>query len=142
MDGLKVYVDASVVLRRLLGAPGAITNWSAWELGVASELMAVEALRTLDRLRVMGELTASQLADCIEELKLCTLGFEEVPVGRPVLKRAAASLPVPLGTLDAIHLATAQVWMENNSQELIFLTHDRQLAIAVRACGLEVKTSL
>ena len=140
MDGGKVYVDSSVVLRRLLEQPGAIKDWSAWSGAVASELTQLEALRTLDRLRVLDKLTASELADCLEELSLWTSSFEQVPIDRSVVRRASAPLPTPLGALDALHLATALLWMENNLEELTIVTHDRQLATAARASGLEVRT--
>lgn len=32
---------------------------------------------------------------------------EVVAIGAPVVRRASQSLPTPLGTLDALHLATA-----------------------------------
>ena len=139
MDGLKVYVDSSVVLRKLLGAPGTTPRWGAWDLAVASELVQVEALRTLDRLRVLGELTGARLAECAEELTLWLSGFELASVDRLVLRRAAGPFAAPLGTLDAIHLATALLWMERQSQDLTLLTHDRQLAVAATASGLEVR---
>jgi hypothetical protein len=44
---------------------------------------------------------------------------------------------MPVKTLDAIHLATALLWAEH-AGEIVFLTHDRQLATAARACGLAV----
>jgi len=141
MAGARVYLDSSVVLRRLFRQPGAITNWSRWELAVTSELMRVEALRTLDRLRVMGELTLPQLAHLVTELRGIAAGFEQVSVCTEILDRACGPFPAPLGTLDAVHLATALVWMESRSQPLVFLTHDRQLAAAAAACGLEVRTA-
>ena len=44
---------------------------------------------------------------------------------------------MPVKTLDAIHLATALLW-EEHAGEIVFLTHDGQLANAARACGLTV----
>ncbi len=141
MDRYKVYTDSSVVLRKLLGVPRVMPQWGSWDLAVASELVQVEALRTLDRLRVLGELTAAQLADCVEELTLWLSAFELAPLDRDVLRRAGGPFSTPLGTLDAIHLATALLWIERRSQELILLTHDRQLATAARACGISVQFS-
>jgi hypothetical protein len=42
--------------------------------------------------------------------------------------------------LDAIHLVSALLWMESSSDELVFVTHDRQQAMAARACGMEVRS--
>lgn len=56
----------------------------------------------------------------------------------PVLSRAGDPLPTPLGTLDAIHLATALVWRDRMSQALVVATHDAALALAARSFGLDV----
>jgi len=139
MDGIKVYIDSSVVLRRILNQPGAVRDWSGCRWVVASELMHVEALRTLDCLRLAGELSESELMDCFAALRTYLACVEEVPIRPGILRRAAGRLPTPLRTLDAIHLATALTWMEIHAEELVLLTHDRQLAIAAQACGMEVK---
>jgi hypothetical protein len=46
--------------------------------------------------------------------------------------------PVPLGTLDALHLATALVWRDRMNRSLIMVTHDSGLGLAARAFGIEV----
>jgi hypothetical protein len=43
-----------------------------------------------------------------------------------------------LGTLDALHLATALVWRERIRQTLVMATHDSSLALAARSFGLDV----
>ena len=47
------YLDSSVVLRVVLGQPGSLREWKAIENGVASALLEVECVRTLDRLRLL-----------------------------------------------------------------------------------------
>ena len=138
MAAVTAYVDSSVVLRRLLRQPGEIENWSRWNSIVSSELMQVEALRSLHRLRVMQVLSESELVEKIALLTASSRFYETIPLRSLVLKRAAGPYPAPLGTLDAIHLATAQLWIEHNGQELTFVTHDRQLGLAARVCGLDV----
>jgi len=54
------------------------------------------------------------------------------------LRRAAQPMPIPLGTLDAVHLATALLWQETRDEDLVLATHDRALALAARASGLHV----
>ena len=56
---------------------------------------------------------------------------------RSVLSRASEPLPVPLGTLDALHLATALLWREQTGKDLVMATHDASLALAARAFGME-----
>src|SRR5438309_2184879 len=64
--------------------------------------------------------------------------LEVVEVTAPVLARAAQPLPTELGTLDAIHLATALLWREHSGSDIVMATHDVALATAARACGLTV----
>jgi hypothetical protein len=47
-------------------------------------------------------------------------------------------LPTALGTLDAIHLATALVWRDRQNVALTIATHDAALATAARAFGFDV----
>jgi hypothetical protein len=47
-------------------------------------------------------------------------------------------MPTELGTLDAIHLATAILWKESVRTELVMATHDVALALGAQAHGLAV----
>jgi predicted nucleic acid-binding protein len=64
--------------------------------------------------------------------------LELVEVDSNVLDRAAQPMPTELGTLDAIHLATALLWKELTRTELIMATHDTALALGAQAHGLPV----
>lgn len=55
-----------------------------------------------------------------------------------ILGAASQPLPTVLGTLDAIHLATAVLWRESRDPDLVIATHDRALALAARASGFRV----
>jgi len=47
-------------------------------------------------------------------------------------------MPTELGTLDAIHLASALLWRETTAEDLVMATHDRALGLAALAHGLRV----
>lgn len=132
------YVDSSVLLRVLLGQPDALAEWSDIDLGIASDLVELECLRTVDRLAVSGALEQERTLELRASVYRLTSALELVAVTRPVLARAAQPMPLPLGTLDALHLATALLWSEMREQELLMTTHDRALANAARAMGLRV----
>ena len=138
---MKAYVDSSVAVRSLLHEPGAIEDWSQWDLVVTSALLRVETARAIDRLRVLGGLEGAELAGTIETLRALLSRIEEMGIGPAVLDRAAASFPTVVSALDAIHIATALLWIEERGEPLLFVTHDVQQAIAARTCGLEVKTA-
>jgi uncharacterized protein len=132
------YVDSSVLLRKVLGQPGSLKEWSAIRTGVASALAETECLRTLDRLRVRAGLSGPELARRRESIFRLLESMELVEVTAHVLARAAQPLPTELGTLDAIHLATALLWREQARADVVMATHDAALATAARAHGLPV----
>jgi len=130
------YVDASVLLRLALGQPDALREWREIRQGVSSALTTVESLRTLDRLRIRAKLADSEVASRRATVLKMIASLELVEISSPVLERAAQPMPTQLGTLDAIHLASALLWKEFEDAELVMATHDRALAIAAQAHGL------
>ena len=132
------YVDSSVVLRIALGQRDRLAEWRDITRGVASGLLEVECLRTLDRLRLSGALTFDDTVVRREAVYRILEGLELVEVTPPILRRAAQALPAPLGTLDAIHLATAELWREVTGHEPVLATHDKALSLAARASGFRV----
>ena len=135
---MNAYLDSSVILRVVLGQPGRWEEWPSVTLGIGSGLVEVECLRTLDRLRLAGALSDEELAVRRETVYRLLEEMELVEPTTPVLRRAAQPLAVPLGTLDAIHLATALLWRETRGLNLVMATHDAALATAARAHGLRV----
>lgn len=131
------YLDASVLLPVLLGQKDRLAEWKRVRIGVASALTQVECLRTLDRLRLHGA-AADEIAVRRETVHRLMERIELVEPTATVLHRAEQPMPVPLGTLDAVHLATALLWQETRGDELVLATHDRALALAARASGLHV----
>ena len=132
------YLHSSVLLRKVLGQPGALKAWGTIRTGVASALTETECLRTLDRLRLRAGLADRELARRREAVFRLLESIELVEVTAPVLARAAQPLPTELGTLDAIHLSSALLWREQTRSDLVMATHDGALATAARACGLAV----
>jgi predicted nucleic acid-binding protein len=132
------YVDASVLLRLALGQTDALAEWSKINRGVSSALVTTESLRTLDRLRLRIKLADREVAERRAKILELIGSLEIVEIDSVVLSRAAQPLPTELGTLDAIHLATALLWREMTLEKLTMATHDPSLAIAAEAHGLPV----
>jgi predicted nucleic acid-binding protein len=132
-----VYFDSSVILRRTFRQAGALTEVK-FETAISSELVLVEIRRTIANRHLLEPWTAEALAKVQQKAGQILGTLEILPVDRVILNRAMATFPTRIGSLDAIHLATALVWGEYVDPDLVFLTHDRQLAIAARACGLRV----
>jgi predicted nucleic acid-binding protein len=134
------YLDSSVVLRVVLAEPQRLAEWGRISSPVSSAITEVECLRTLDRGLAHGRLDTTTVAERRAAVYDVLRRTEIVSLSPPVLARAGASFPTPLGTLDALHLATALLWRERSDAdaELQFATHDAGLAVAARACGLQV----
>ena len=127
-----------MLLRIVLGQRGRLKEWKSVRDGVASALAEVECLRTLDRLRLRNAIDDDDLSVRREAVYRLLEEIEIVEPTRPVLARASLHLPIPIGTLDAIHLATAMLWRESSSADLVFATHDAALGIAARSSGFRV----
>ena len=135
---MTIYVDTPALLRLILREPGAILDLQACESLVSSELTAIEAMRTLDRMRREWLLSTDEAMARRTAISEWLEAIDIVQVRGPVLARAAEPFPVPLGTVTAIHLATALLWREHTKQPLAFATHDSSVAFAARAFGFDV----
>lgn len=132
------YLDSSVVLRVILGQPGALAEWGGIIRGVASGLLETECLRTIDRLRQTGALKPEDSVTRREAVYRVLESLEIVELSPAILRRAGQAMATPLGALDALHLATAELWREVTGQEPFVATHDQALALACRASGFRV----
>jgi predicted nucleic acid-binding protein len=132
------YLDSSVLLRVILGQHDALKEWGRVSEGIASALVEVECLRTLDRLRLIENYADNVIAERREAVYRLMESMEIVEITYPILSRASQPLPTSLGTLDAIHLATALLWKERAGKVPSMATHDVALAVAARASGLPV----
>jgi len=76
----------------------------------------------------------AQIADILSRV-------DAIPIDASVLDEAARSLTVVVGTLDAIHLASAILFrasQPHDERPVLFATHDKQLARAARAMSFDV----
>lgn len=135
---MTTYLDSSAALRIVLGAPGALPDFRHLDHVIASALVEVECLRTLDRLRAVERITPEAIARRREIVYELLDRIDVVELTPAVLSRASQPLPVALKTLDALHLATAMLWRETEGSEVEIATHDEAFALAARAVGFKV----
>jgi predicted nucleic acid-binding protein len=134
---MTVYVDTSVILRILFREPNPVEVWGKWDRALSSSLWRVEALRNVDRLRLGGDLSDEGVADLVREIRLVHETLAIYPLTETILQRASESFPTVVGTLDAIHLATALAIRQVEPLDIL-LTHNGQLATAARSVGFTV----
>lgn len=132
------YIDSSVMMRILLGQPSALGEFRHVERPVASKLLRIEGLRTLDRLRVRGLLSELEFVKASEEFRDSIDAVEWIEITDAILDRAGGNYAIALGTLDAIHLSSAVLWREHTKTAIYFLTHNELLGRAARSLGFQV----
>jgi predicted nucleic acid-binding protein len=137
---VRVYVDSSVVLRHILnGDPALGAAASSANVVGSSDLLAIECQRVLQRERMAGHLDDRQYSEATVLLEDLLDRLTLIEIGPAVKRRAAGPFPTVIGTLDAIHLASALLWQETEpGTELRILTQDRQLALCARSLGLHI----
>jgi predicted nucleic acid-binding protein len=136
---MNVYIDSSIVMRRLRRKATPLPSWGEWDRAYASILLRVETFRTIDRIRLSGRLDDRGIVEMLGDARAMLESIALVQLSDPILERASQSYLTALGTLDALHLATALRLAESNGIELTFLTHDTELAMAARSMNFKVE---
>jgi predicted nucleic acid-binding protein len=122
-----IYLDTSVALAHLLGETRR-PHESLWSRPlVASRLLQYE---TWTRLNARG-LAKTHGEDARQLLGMVAL----VELAAPVLERAIEPFPVPVRTLDALHLAT-MLFLRDQDQTLELATYDERLLQGATALGI------
>ncbi len=134
------YVDASALLRILFQESGPAVPLQPGDRVVSSRIVSVETFRAVDRERLLGHLDDSETAAKRKELGTMLAMLDLLPLDESVLERAQRSFAVNLRTIDAIHVASAEVLVaEIAGEPLEFWTHDERQAITARSRGLDVE---
>lgn len=135
---MTVYLDTSVILSRFLGQANALRAWGEWDQAFTSELSRIEYFRSIDRLRLENSIDDNDRAALHQHFRTLWKATHRVPLSPSILDRAAESFPTVVGTLDALHLASALAIAQTLEGDFSLLTHDAQLARAASAEGLTV----
>jgi hypothetical protein len=123
-----IYVDSSVVLAQLL-AEDRFPDPAFWQDGplVASRLLEYEVWNRINS-RGLGLSHADDV-----RLLLGRLAFLELAPA--VLARALEPFPIPVRTLDALHLSSIE-FLRSLGQRPILATYDRRLAEAATSLDI------
>ena len=97
---MTVYLDTSVVLSWLLNQDPSIEEWGGWQSAYTSEICRVEFHRTIDRLRLDGDLDDTERVFVHERFATFWRSVYRVRVSGALLTRASQPYPTVVGTLD------------------------------------------
>ena len=121
------YIDASVLLAHLFAEdrrpPAALWNQTL----VASRLLEYEVWTRIHR-RKLAESHGDAAEAILSRIALLDLS-------PPVLTRALQAYPLPVRTLDSLHLASVD-HLRGQGQAVELATYDRRMADAARAMGI------
>lgn len=124
-----IYLDTSVVLAQILSEDRVPTDALWNETLVSSRLLEYE---TWNRLHAHG---AAVSHGNTARAVLAELAFLELsPI---VLSRALEAFPVPVRTLDALHLASAE-YLQRQGQRLQVASYDERLLNCARRLGIAI----
>jgi predicted nucleic acid-binding protein len=137
------YVDTSVLLRCILEGDIALHQAFRADRTIASELILIEARRVLERHRMNSALDDEKMAEASSRLMEVYASFEVWNLSDAIKARAAGTFPTVVGTLDALHLATALAGIEtmaeaSHATTLALYSYDRQMNLCAKALGLAV----
>jgi predicted nucleic acid-binding protein len=135
---MNLYLDSSVVVALLLREPGRLPDPESFDGAFASAIIDLEVCRALRRHLAEKRLAQEDLDRLLDAANVWFGQIGIVPLSRAILRRASGPFPTIVGAMDAIHLATALMWREDTGDDVAFLTHDRQLRAAARACRFAI----
>ena len=134
------YVESSALVAALLehDAP-ARASLRAPGRRVTSALSLAEAARAIIRARATGRLPADKEPAAVRALQVFAKRCDIVGVTDAILARVGRPFPLePLRTLDAVHLATAEV-LDDAPQLVTIVTRDHRIRDNARALGFVVE---
>lgn len=131
------YVDTSVVLSFILDGDIALNHAFEFPTTLSSELLEIESLRTLERLRMQREVDDEGRAEATTRLRSVLDSLDIWEITPAVKARCRAAFPTVLGTLDSVHIATALCHPQaENATDITLFTYDRQMNVCGAALGI------
>jgi hypothetical protein len=123
----------------MLNADPALGRLSSSDEVGSSDLLIIECQRVLQRERMAGHLDDTGYSEFVMLLEALLDRLSIIEMGPAVKRRAAGPFATVIGTLDAIHLASALLWEGAEAgSEFVILTYNVQLALCARSLGVRV----
>lgn len=130
------YLDSSVALRHILLGDSSIALALGCDYAVSSELLEIECRRVLHMYRLNGDLDDEGLVESTRRLDALLDGVSLIALSAGVKRRAMEAFPVVVGTLDALHLASAKAFGDGREGEtLLVFSHDSAMNRCATALG-------
>ena len=126
-----IYVDSSVLLARVFAEDVSPPD-ELWDMALISSRLLLYEVWT----RVHGQNYRLPGRNGVEML---LKRVELIELRSDVLERALRPLPLPLRTLDALHVATME-FLRRHGQQVTLASYDQRLLAVASALGFEAAT--
>jgi predicted nucleic acid-binding protein len=137
------YFDTSALVKRYVDQPGRreVQQLLRRHDCVAAAILPVELRSALRRRVAERTLDSSRVAEILKRIAADRAYWTVIEVGAEVLSGAEALVSVhPLRTLDALHVASAQLFAVRLSiADLMFVSADKRLTDVAGAIGLDTR---
>jgi predicted nucleic acid-binding protein len=124
-----IYLDSSVALARLFREPRSPPALFWTEPLISSKLLEYEVWNRIHAYGLAGSHG--------DEARVLLAGVELIELAEPVLARALRPFPVPVRTLDALHLATGE-FLRGQGESVALASYDNRLIAGARALGISI----
>ncbi len=126
-----IYLDTSVALAHLL-AEDRCPPSSLWDAVLVSSRLLEYELWTRIHARALAQSHGEAVRLLLDRVALLELA-------PPVLARALESFPLPVRTLDALHLASIE-FLRVRGQQVRLASYDERMITAARALDVPIET--
>ena len=135
------YFDTSVLVKRYVRERGTleVRRLLPRYKVLSSSITPIELVSALTRRHAQKELSERDYISIVSRIKQDRAYWELVEIAPAVLAKAEEIvLNVKVRTLDAIHVASAVIFLESTGRPIPFVTSDERQLEAAQECGLEV----
>ena len=135
---MKHYLDSSVALAALLEKSPVLDALSGEPEVASSRLLWIEVSRVLERAVRTSRLSVPDSVAARRRFDQMATGIAQLKLHEPVFSRASGPYPVVIKTLDALHLASAELWLQGASTTgAAVWTLDRQMNLCAASLGFQ-----
>jgi len=134
-----LYVDGSAALRFLRRGSSPVAPIAGADLISSSELIEIELRRAFEHLWLVKQLSSDELERRLDDVEALLARFHLFPVADDMLAFARPRMPLELGVMASVHVATAQVVQRDAGEPVQFWTHVAATGSAAASRGLDVR---
>ena len=138
---MKHYIDSSAVLAWLLEGKDVLNSLEGEREVASSRVTWVEVSRVLHRALQTKRLDAVAATEARHGFARFSSGLHQIRLTEEVLVRASGPYPLTIRTLDAVHLSSAELWLNSDifakrdPAMLSVWTLDRQMNLCAAQLG-------